>query len=58
MTSSGIYALLIFCNIFQILNNINEDSTWNIKQDSHLAKLIPRTKLIIWHKAPMTQTLF
>lgn len=30
------------------------DSTCNIKQGSDLAKLIIRTKLIVWDKAPMT----
>ena len=63
--SSGI-ALLLLPNgkatqsRFKIPLNINDDSTCNIKQDIPHAKLLSKTKLIIWDKALMysKQTLF
>ncbi|XP_073153519.1 uncharacterized protein [Henckelia pumila] len=38
---------------FAIPFNPNEESTCNIKQGSHIAKLIVKSKLITWDKAPM-----
>ncbi|CAH9134654.1 unnamed protein product [Cuscuta epithymum] len=38
---------------FAIPISLNEDSTCNIKQGSPLARLIVRSKLIIWDEAPM-----
>ncbi|XP_073022258.1 uncharacterized protein [Primulina eburnea] len=39
---------------FAIPFNPNGESTCNIKQGSHLAELIVKSKLIIWDEAPMT----
>ncbi|XP_019167582.1 PREDICTED: uncharacterized protein LOC109163289 [Ipomoea nil] len=38
---------------FSIPIIVNEDSTCNIKQGSHLAELVIKTNLIIWDEAPM-----
>ncbi|XP_075492602.1 uncharacterized protein LOC142530668 [Primulina tabacum] len=38
---------------FAIPFNPNEELTCNIKQESHLAELIVKSKLIIWDEAPM-----
>ncbi|XP_061364451.1 uncharacterized protein LOC133307903 [Gastrolobium bilobum] len=38
---------------FRIPIQITEDSTCNIKQNSTLAELLSKTKLIIWDEAPM-----
>ncbi|KAK7323502.1 hypothetical protein VNO77_26978 [Canavalia gladiata] len=59
VASSGIAALLLpggrtAHSRFNIPINVDEDSTSNIKQDSPLAELILKAKLIIWDKAPMT----
>ncbi|XP_031095204.1 uncharacterized protein LOC115999495 [Ipomoea triloba] len=58
VASSGIASLLLpggrtAHSRFSIPIAINEDSTCNIKQGSHLAELIVRSKLIIWDEAPM-----
>ncbi|CAH9122206.1 unnamed protein product, partial [Cuscuta epithymum] len=58
VASSAIAALLIpggrtAHSRFAIPLDINEDSTCNIKQGSHLAELIIKSKLIIWDEAPM-----
>ncbi|XP_031111921.1 uncharacterized protein LOC116015896 [Ipomoea triloba] len=58
VASSGIASLLLLGgrtahSRFSIPIAINEDSTCNIKQGSHLAELIVRSKLIIWDEAPM-----
>lgn len=42
---------------FEIPIEINEDSTFNIYQNSPLAKLFQIARLIIWDEASMTQTL-
>ncbi|XP_031112107.1 uncharacterized protein LOC116016083 [Ipomoea triloba] len=58
VTSSGISYLLLPSgqtahSRFAIPISINEDSTCNIKQGSHLAELVVKTSLIIWDEAPM-----
>ncbi|KAM3238569.1 hypothetical protein P3L10_013602 [Capsicum annuum] len=58
VASSGIASLLLpggrtAHSRFPIPLNPNEDATCNIKQGCPLAKLIIKTKLIIWDKAPM-----
>ncbi|XP_038721985.1 ATP-dependent DNA helicase PIF1-like [Tripterygium wilfordii] len=59
VASSGIASLLIpggrtAHSRFGIPLNINEDSCCNIRQESQLAQLICKSKLIIWDEAPMT----
>ncbi|XP_073049645.1 uncharacterized protein [Primulina eburnea] len=59
VASSGIASLLLpggrtAHSRFAIPFNPNEESTCNIKQGSHLAELIVKSKLIIWDEAPMT----
>lgn len=59
VASSGITSFLIprgrtTHSRYVIPINVNEDSTCNIKQGSALAKLIIKSKLIIWDEAPMT----
>ncbi|XP_016199367.1 uncharacterized protein LOC107640355 [Arachis ipaensis] len=56
--SSGIAALLLpkgrtAHSRFKISLTINEDSLCGIKQESPLARLISKAKLIIWDEAPM-----
>ncbi|XP_019165748.1 PREDICTED: ATP-dependent DNA helicase PIF1-like [Ipomoea nil] len=58
VASSGIASLLLTGgrtahSRFAIPISLNEDSTCNINQGSHLAELIVKTKLIIWDEAPM-----
>ncbi|XP_061366776.1 uncharacterized protein LOC133309932 [Gastrolobium bilobum] len=58
VASSGIASLLLpggrtAHSRFRIPIQITEDSTCNIKQNSTLAKLLSKTKLIIWDEAPM-----
>ncbi|XP_031108707.1 uncharacterized protein LOC116013198 [Ipomoea triloba] len=58
VASSGIASLLLLGgrtahSRFAIPIAINEDSTCNIKQGSHLAELLIKTSLIIWDEAPM-----
>ncbi|XP_031091157.1 uncharacterized protein LOC115996159 [Ipomoea triloba] len=58
VASSGIASLLLpggrtAHSRFAIPIAINEDSTCNIKQGSHLAELLIKTSLIIWDEAPM-----
>lgn len=58
VASSGIAALLIpggrtAHSRFAIPINIDQLSTCEIKQKSHLANLIAKTKLIVWDEAPM-----
>lgn len=60
VASSGLASLLLpgghtAHSRFVIPILVNEDSTCNIKQGSHLAELVIKTKLIIWDDA---QTLF
>ncbi|XP_073277636.1 uncharacterized protein [Primulina huaijiensis] len=59
VASSGIASLLLpggrtVYSHFAIPFNPNEESTCNIKQGSHLAELIVKSKLIIWDETPMT----
>ncbi|XP_016206006.1 ATP-dependent DNA helicase PIF1-like [Arachis ipaensis] len=58
VASSGIAALLLpngrtAHSRFKIHLTINEDSLCSIKQGSPLARLISKSKLIIWDEAPM-----
>ncbi|KAL1364040.1 hypothetical protein AAHE18_03G189500 [Arachis hypogaea] len=58
VASSGIASLLlpggrIAHSRFAIPLNLDEYSTCNIKQGSHLAELLIKSKLIIWDEAPM-----
>ncbi|XP_016168630.1 ATP-dependent DNA helicase PIF4-like [Arachis ipaensis] len=58
VASSGIAALLLpngrtAHSRFKISLTINEDSLCSIKQGSPLARLISKSKLIIWDEAPM-----
>ncbi|XP_073137587.1 uncharacterized protein [Henckelia pumila] len=58
VASSGIASLLLpggrtAHSRFAIPFNPNEESTCNIKQESPLAELIEKSKLIIWDEAPM-----
>ncbi|XP_031120878.1 uncharacterized protein LOC116024115 [Ipomoea triloba] len=58
VASSGIASLLLpggrtAHSRFAIPIVLNEDSTCNITQGSHLAELITMAKLIIWDEAPM-----
>ncbi|XP_061343010.1 uncharacterized protein LOC133289157 [Gastrolobium bilobum] len=58
VASSGIASLLLpggrtAHSRFRIPIQITEDATCNIKQNSTLAELLSKTKLIIWDKAPM-----
>ncbi|XP_061350222.1 uncharacterized protein LOC133295410, partial [Gastrolobium bilobum] len=58
VASSGIASLLLpggrtAYSRFRIPIQITEDSTCNIKQNSTLAQLLSKTKLIIWDEAPM-----
>ncbi|XP_031121074.1 ATP-dependent DNA helicase PIF1-like [Ipomoea triloba] len=58
VASSGIASLLLpggrtAHSRFAILIAVNEDSTCNICQGSHLAELLIQAKLIIWDEAPM-----
>nr|XP_025617144.2 ATP-dependent DNA helicase PIF1-like [Arachis hypogaea] len=58
VASSGIAALLLpngrtAHSRFKISLAINEDSLCSIKQESPLARLISKAKLIIWDEAPM-----
>ncbi|XP_061370705.1 uncharacterized protein LOC133313356 [Gastrolobium bilobum] len=58
VASSGIASLLLpggrtTHSRFRIPIQITEDSTCNIKQNSTLAELLSKTKLIIWDEAPM-----
>ncbi|XP_019158425.1 PREDICTED: uncharacterized protein LOC109155147 [Ipomoea nil] len=58
VASSGIASLLLpggrtAHSRFSIPIIVNEDSTCNIKQGSHLAELVIKTNLIIWDEAPM-----
>ncbi|XP_019167801.1 PREDICTED: ATP-dependent DNA helicase PIF1-like [Ipomoea nil] len=58
VASSGIASLLLLGgrtahSRFAIPIAVNEDSTCNISQGSHLAQLIMQSKLIIWDEAPM-----
>ncbi|XP_019195640.1 PREDICTED: uncharacterized protein LOC109189302 [Ipomoea nil] len=57
---SGITSLLLpggrtACSRFAIPLFLNEDSTCNISQCTHLIELIIQSKLIIWDEAPMMQ---
>ncbi|XP_072073598.1 uncharacterized protein [Arachis hypogaea] len=58
VASSGIASLLLpggrtAHSRFAIPLNLDEYSTCNIKQGSHLAELLIKSKLIIWDEAPM-----
>ncbi|XP_061364994.1 uncharacterized protein LOC133308389 [Gastrolobium bilobum] len=58
VASSGIASLLLpggrtTHSRFRIPIQITEDSTCNIRQDSNIAELLAKTKLIIWDEAPM-----
>jgi hypothetical protein len=58
VASCGIAALLLqggrtAHSRFRIPLNINEESTCEIKQGSHLAELLKKTSLILWDEAPM-----
>ncbi|XP_031111873.1 uncharacterized protein LOC116015846 [Ipomoea triloba] len=58
VASSGIASLLLpggrtAHSRFAIPIAVNEDSTCNISQGSHLAELLIKAKLIIWDEAPM-----
>ncbi|XP_061339919.1 uncharacterized protein LOC133286514 [Gastrolobium bilobum] len=58
VSSSGIASLLLpggrtAHSRFRIPIHITEDSTCNITQNSPLAELLAKTKLIIWDEAPM-----
>lgn len=59
VATSGITALLIeggrtAHSCFRIPIDINENSTCEIKKNTHLAELICKASLIIWDEAPMT----
>ncbi|XP_016546377.1 uncharacterized protein LOC107846526 [Capsicum annuum] len=63
IASSGIASLLLSGgqtshSRFAIYLNPTEDATCNIKQGSPLAKLIIKTKLIIWDEAPMMHSYY
>ncbi|KAK9713953.1 hypothetical protein RND81_06G060800 [Saponaria officinalis] len=58
VASSGIAALLLpggrtAHSRFEIPIDLFEESTCNVKQNSHLAELLRETSLIIWDEAPM-----
>ncbi|XP_061347538.1 uncharacterized protein LOC133293039 [Gastrolobium bilobum] len=58
VASSGIASLFLpggrtAHSRFRIPIQITEDSTCNILQDSNIAELLAKTKLIIWDEAPM-----
>ncbi|XP_061356932.1 uncharacterized protein LOC133301320 [Gastrolobium bilobum] len=58
VASSGIASLLLpggrtAHSRFRIPIQITEDSTCNIRQDSNIAELLAKTKLIIWDEAPI-----
>lgn len=58
VASSGILSILLpggrtAHSRFAIPFNPNEESTCNIKQESPLAELIVKSKIVIWDEAPM-----